>query len=82
MDPFVPNPSKPTTTRLEAKEEEREGTIEAEEEGPSRVQISPMLVPTPVLPSSQSLTLPLDSWQETFQGTYLNENELPLIIFC
>ena len=58
MLPFSPLPSKPTKTRLKAEEDEEEGTIEAEEEGPSWIQISYPLVPSPVLPSPQSLTLP------------------------
>ena len=55
----MPLASKPTTTRLEADEEEGEGTIKAEEEGFSRVQIPQPLVPTLVLPSPALLTLPL-----------------------
>ena len=47
MVPFVPLSSKPTTTRLEAEEEK--STIEATEEGPSRVKIPHLLVPTPML---------------------------------
>ena len=52
MVPFVPLPSKPTTICLEAEEEVLGGgTQEAEEEGPSRVQIRHLSVPNPVLPS-------------------------------
>ena len=46
MVSFVPLHSKPIITRSEAEE----GTIEAEEEDPSRVQIPQPLVPTPALP--------------------------------
>ena len=49
MVPFVPVPSKPTTTRLESEEEE--GIIETEEKGPSWIQIPHPLVPSAMLPS-------------------------------
>ena len=52
--PFIPLPSKPTTTRLET--EEGEGTIEAEKECPFRVQI-----PHPCIGSNSGASSPLPS---------------------
>ena len=71
-------PSKPTTTRLEAED----GTTEAEQEGLSRVQIPPRWFQLRCFLPYQSLTLPLDSLQETFQGTYLIGKELSTAILC